>query len=134
MTLESLLQHSLDQYRQLLDKLEEIARMLKTGRAAAVGPSLETWLQLQQEARRTDAQIAELGDRQAAAVRSCPSFEAWQTLMKALGGRCREIFGQATAHQALIRDELMRLREGRTAINCYKSLPTKPGNRICSRQ
>jgi hypothetical protein len=134
MTLETLLQHSLDQYRQLLDKLEEIARMLKTGRAAAIGLSLETWLQLQQEARRIDTQIAELGDWQAAAIRSCPSFEARQTLMKDLAGRCREVFGQAVAHQALIRDELLRLREGRTAITGYKSLPGKPGNRICSRQ
>ncbi len=133
MELENLLRHSLEQYRQLQEKLSEISRMLKKGRTGAIDDALKSWILLQNEAQQTDARIGELGERNPAAVRNSPFFEARQSLLKDLALQCRDTFSQANTHKALIRDELLRLRGGRVAINGYKPVPAETGNRIGSR-
>jgi hypothetical protein len=130
MELEPLLQHSLNQYRQLLEQLDDIDRMLKTGRAASIGGVLECWTQLCNATRQTDDRIGELGRQDPEAPRSAPSFAARQALMEDVAERCGELFGQAHTHQALIRDELTHLRGGRRAMSGYKQAPAGAGNRI----
>jgi hypothetical protein len=133
MELEDLLRHSLLQYRQLLDELAEIGRMLKNGRTEAIGAPLKSWLQLQGEAQRTDARIVELREQNPAAVRGSQLFEARQLLMKELAVQCRHVFSRANTHKAMIRDELLRLRDGRAAISGYRPARAETGNRIGSR-
>lgn len=133
MELENLLRHSLQQYRQLLEKLAEIGQMLKNGQTEAIGAPLKSWLLLQSEAQQTDVRIGELRERNPAAGQDCPFFEARKSIMENLAVQCRNTFSQANTHKALIRDELLRLRGGRVAINGYKPVPAKPGNRIGSR-
>lgn len=130
---EDLLRQSLLQYRQLVDELAELGRMLKNGRTEAIGVSLKSWLQLQGEAQQTDARIDELKEQNPAAVQGSRLFEARQLLMKDLAIRCGDIFSRANTHKAVIRDELLRLREGRTAISGYRPAPAETGSRIGSR-
>jgi hypothetical protein len=132
--MEELITQSLVQYRRMLEELTRIDGMLKSGRAAAIGPVLENWLRLQQEARQTDEMIAEFGEGNPEPVLSSPSHEARILLMKTLAERCREVFGNAVTHKALIREELTALRGGRRAISGYKSMPARTGKQICSRQ
>jgi hypothetical protein len=131
MTCEDLLQQSCTQYGQLLTELDEIGRRLKNGQA--VDLPLERWMKLQQEARRTDEEIEAFREREPESLLCAPTLETRRDLMGKLAGRCREVFSQAAAHKALIRDELSRLRSGRKAISGYKTAPTETGNRIGSR-
>ncbi|MEZ4598763.1 MAG: hypothetical protein R2940_03120 [Syntrophotaleaceae bacterium] len=134
MELENLLQLSLQQYRDLLNKLEEIGGMLKKGQGDAVGVSLQGWMQLRDEAHLIDGRIADLLTAKPETPLPSSFLATKRSLMTDLADRCQEILTQATAHKALVRDELAQLREGRTAISGYKTPSSYSGSRVSSRQ
>lgn len=121
--LPGILRSSLAQYREILGLLQNLSRRLGQGMPHAVVSCQQEVQQRQEEARRTDVDLARLLES-GVEVSDCELQElAAERLevLRSVDEMYRSLAARANTHLLLLGDELARLRNGRRLVGGYQA-------------
>lgn len=121
MTMQKLVEKSTRQYRDIQDKLSEMATLLQEGKTASLVRVQEEWRSLNTKAQETDRQLATIMEGEQPAPEILAEIEIKRKIMLQIQQQCEKLRQQARTLQVLTGDELGRLRKGRKAMGGYRS-------------